>query len=106
MLTNLYTAYFDESYDAVFGLVERSDFEARLQKHLSGSIIDDPAWYALRQTVYASGCRICLAKDASYSFSDVQNEAWSYFRNAMSVHTELLFTFTELLAVRALIAMV
>lgn len=90
----------------MFGVVDRGEFETYLRSHLEGDEIDDPAWYALRQCVYAGGCRIVLSKDPSNSFSHNQKEAWSYFRNAMSVHTELLYTFTGLMAVRALIAMV
>jgi hypothetical protein len=59
----------------------------------------------LRKTVYASGCRIYLSKNSLMSFTDIQNEAWGYFQNAMSVLTELLFTPSGLLAVRALVAM-
>ena len=99
-------AYFEESSEAVLGVVDREEFETCLRSHLEGNEIDDPAWYALRQCVYASSCRIVLSKDQSNSFSHNQKEAWSYFRNAMSVHTELLYTFTGLMAVRALIAMV
>ena len=100
------SAYFEEAPEAVFGVVDREEFESHLRSHLEGNEIDDPAWYALRQCVYATGCRIVLSKDQSNSFSHNQKEAWSYFRNAISVHTELLFTFTGLMAVRALIVMV
>jgi len=92
----------------VYGFVDRSEFFLYLNAHFrkDNSIANDPAWHALRNTVYASGCRIVLSKDDSLRYSDIQKEAWSYFQNAMSVHTELLFTFTSLMAVRALIAMV
>lgn len=40
------------------------------------------------------------------SFTEIQNEAWSYFQSAMSALVELLFTPTGLLALRALVAMV
>lgn len=67
---------------------------------------EDAAWFSLRQTVYASGCRIYLSKNTSMSFTEIQNEAWSYFQSAMSALVELLFTPTCLLALRALVAMV
>lgn len=91
----------------MYGFVDRSEFFLYLNAHFrkDKSVANDPAWHALRNTVYASGCRIVSSKDESLRYSDIQKEAWSYFQNAMSVHTELLFTFTSLMAVRALIAM-
>jgi hypothetical protein len=72
------TAYFEDSYDAIFGVVYRPAFEARLRSHFENHVSaeDDPSWYALRNTVYASGCRIFLAKDHSTTFSDAQGHAW------------------------------
>ena len=101
-------AYFDESFEVTYGFIDRAEFFACLAVHNRNdrSLSDDPAWYALRNTVFASGCRIALSKDGSLRYSDIQKEAWSYFQNAMSVHSELLFTFTSIKAVRALIAMV
>jgi len=101
-------AYFEDGYDAVFGVVYRPEFEARLRAHFeqntSGDI--DPAWYALRNTVYASGCRQFLSKSHSVTFVDAQAQAWRYFENALSVHGEILYSSTGLLAVQALAAMV
>jgi hypothetical protein len=102
----LSTAYFEESYDAVFGVVFRPAFEARLQQHFEGGVPDDPAWYATRNIVYASGCRILSSKDPSTTFLESQQRAWKYFENAISVHTDLLITPTGLLAVQALALMV
>lgn len=84
------------------------EFETTLRAHYrqEGETRGSTAWYALRNTVFASGCRIALSKDASKSFSEIESEAWGYFANAFSVYTELMFTFSGLLAVRALIAMV
>ncbi|OAG42085.1 hypothetical protein AYO21_03539 [Fonsecaea monophora] len=100
-------AYFEESFDATLGIVYRPEFESALRAHLRGDLVsgDDASWFALRKTVYASGCRIYLSKHTSMSFTEIQAEAWSYFQSAMSVLIELLFTPTGLLAVRALIAM-
>lgn len=89
-------------------MVHRPEFEGALRAHLRGdsSLDADPAWYALRKTVYASGCRIYKSKHTPTSFADIQAEAWGLFQCAMSVFVELLFTPTSLLAVRALGAMV
>ena len=56
--------------------------------------------------MYASGCRVILAKQTSMTFSEAQAQAWQYFENALSVHTELLYTPTGLPAVQALAIMV
>lgn len=104
-----HAAYFETSYDAVFGVIYRPAFEARLRSQFDqGSSFqdDNPSWYALRNTVYASGCRSVLGKDHSISFVDAQARAWSFFENALSVHTEILFNPTGLSAVQALTLMV
>ena len=104
----LYAAYFNESYDSTFGVVPRQEFEAqlRLQYETGATDDDDFAWYALRNTVYASGCRIVLSKRQSTSFAEAQAHAWKYFEKALSVHWELLYSRTGLAAVQALAAMV
>ena len=99
-------AYFDHSFDAIFGIVFRPAFETRLQQHFSREIHDDPAWYAVRNVVYASGCRILSSRDPSSTFADNHKTAWKYFENAIAVHTELLITSTGLAAVQALALMV
>lgn len=92
----------------MFGIVDRPEFENHLRDRFRGDLTmgSDPAWYALRNCVYASGCRIYRAKDPSVSFGEIQEEAWRYFQNALSVHGEVLLTCTDLLAVRSLLAMV
>lgn len=98
-------AYFDGASDAVFGIVNRSWFENRLQSHLSNPRAEeDPAWYALRNAIYASGCRLELSKRCT--FREAYQAGWSFFENALSVHTELLYFRTSLLAVEALTVMV
>ncbi|MCJ1299227.1 hypothetical protein MMC08_002019 [Hypocenomyce scalaris] len=101
------TAYFEDSYDAVFGVVYRPAFEARLRSHFEHyiSVEEDPSWYALRNTVYASGCRIFLSKDPSTTFLDAQVQAWQYFENALSVLRELELSPAGLSAIQALTVM-
>ena len=99
-------AYFDQSYHASFGIVNRSAFEDHLVQHFNGELPDDPSWYALRSVVYASGCLETMSKDPSVSFREAHKHAWELFENAMSVHTELLITPTGLTAVQALTVMV
>ncbi|KAF7950020.1 hypothetical protein EAE96_007323 [Botrytis aclada] len=101
-------AYFDHSFDASLGLVSREHFEARLRRHFAQNDVadDDPAWHALRNTVYASGCRLSSSnKPYSYMSCEIQGQAWRYFERALDVHTELLYGSTGLLAVQALTAM-
>ena len=64
----------------------------------------DPAWYALRNAVYASGCRIELSKYAS--IQEANQSAWGYFENALSVHTEILYFRASIVGVQALTLMV
>ncbi|KIV98021.1 hypothetical protein PV10_01714 [Exophiala mesophila] len=101
-------AYFDHCFEAVFGVVYRPEFEARLHAHFQNSApssTDDVAWYALRNTVYAAGCRQILLKDDITSYADAQAEASRYFENALSVHTDLIYGPSGLEAIRALVAM-
>ncbi len=101
------TAYFEDSFEAFYGVVYRPEFETRLEEHFQDGISwDDPSWYALRNVVYASGCRTFLAKQRSVSWAEAQARSWPYFENALSVYIELLYTPTGLSAVRALAAMV
>lgn len=105
------TAYFDKCYDRIFGIVHRSTFEARLRHHFSSAKQpqhpeEDVAWYALRNIIYAAGCRCALAECNTVSFVEAQAEAFRFFQNALSVYVELTFTYTGLTAVRVLILMV
>lgn len=92
----------------MYGIVYRPDFEARLRLHFEHNALndDEPAWYALRNTVYASGCRVYLSRRRSTSFAEAQAQAWRYLENALSVYVDLLFTPSGLMAVQALVAMV
>ncbi|KAF2186192.1 hypothetical protein K469DRAFT_687197 [Zopfia rhizophila CBS 207.26] len=100
-------AYFNESLDAVFGIVNRQVFEAKLQSHFSNQgTVDDASWYALRNAVYATGCKAHISRNNHpQSFKHAQSEAWKYFENALSVHTELIYMRSGLMAVQALMIM-
>lgn len=68
---------------------------------------DDPAWYALRNVVYAFGCRASTFKEGvSDTWSEAQSKGWCFFENALAVHTELVYFRSNLSAVQALLAMV
>lgn len=87
--------------------MHQPDFEARLVEHFKQeSENDDPSWYALRNIVYATGCRTLLANQNTVSWAEVQNRSWPFFENALSVYVDLLYTPTGLMAVQALSAMV
>ncbi|KIW99291.1 uncharacterized protein Z519_00954 [Cladophialophora bantiana CBS 173.52] len=99
-------AYFERSVDSIFEVVYRPEFESHLRRHFENrQSNDDPAWYALRNAVYASGCRLHHCESHAASFTNIQEEAWGYFSNALSVHSELLLRSPSLRAVRALLAM-
>jgi hypothetical protein len=99
--------------DAIFGIVHRPTFESALRTHFrkDGYNSDnevDPGWYALRNTVYAAGCRILETKSAvkGTRTSATTAQSWKYFSNALSVHTDILYYRTSLMAVQALAMMV
>lgn len=102
----IFAAYFEDSFEALYGVVYRPEFEARLEDYFNTGDNDDSSWYALRNVVYATGCRAYLAKQRPPNWSDAQRRSWSYFENALSVYVDLLYTPTGLSAVRALAAMV
>lgn len=103
-------AYFDEATESTMGIVCRTSFEGRLRIHYQqGSMLlaeSDPAWYALRNAIFATGCRSSLAKEPSSGFLTAHRRSWKYFQNALSVYTELQFARTGLMAVQALAVMV
>ncbi|KAK5550142.1 Gypsy retrotransposon integrase-like protein 1, partial [Exophiala xenobiotica] len=101
------TAFFAEDFGRFVCVVPPAEFKCKLSLHFEGRLghAPDPAWYALRHTVYASGCRILLSKDPTGTFSDAQAQSWKYFENAMAVHLELLYSRTDVHTVRALVAM-
>lgn len=100
----MHSAYFEEAPEIAFGIVDRPWFESRLRAHISATIPDDKAWYALRNVLWACGCRIMLSKTAS--FREASQASWALFENALSVYTEVLFLRTSMMAVQALILMV
>ncbi|RVX74258.1 hypothetical protein B0A52_02090 [Exophiala mesophila] len=96
-------AYFEEAPETAFNIVDRSWFESRLRAHRSGSTPEDKAWYALRNVLWASGCRIQLSKRDNYT--QVSRASWALFENALSVQTEVQFLRASIVAVQALILM-
>ncbi|KAJ5756857.1 fungal-specific transcription factor domain-containing protein [Penicillium manginii] len=101
------TAYFENSRDSVFGVVQRSNFESRLRVHFQNSNRpdEDVAWYALRNTVYAIGRRLVVSMDGTGDFAEIQSDSLRFFHNAFSVFSELLFRPSGLMAVQALVVM-
>ncbi|TVY30806.1 putative transcriptional regulatory protein [Lachnellula hyalina] len=103
-------AYFEKTLESAFDIVVRSSFEARLNAHFANDNAsgqdEDAAWYSLRNTVYAFGCRAELGRTSySSTFAEAQIAGWKYFQNAMSRHMELIYCRTGLMAVQALVTM-
>ncbi|KAL4940597.1 fungal-specific transcription factor domain-containing protein [Aspergillus oleicola] len=99
-------AYFNHRLECIFGLINRTKFEARLLATFDGSQTDDFAWYALRNTVYAGGCKVMMTQDpAPDAFLGAQAQSWAYFENALSAHTDLVYVRSDLMAIQALMAM-
>lgn len=98
-------AYFKESIEATYYTIDATAFEKRLRQHYTGShTTGDSGWYALRNMVFASGCRIEEFKNCSWT--EAQSRARVYFDNALSVEADLLHHTPRLVAIQALIAMV
>ena len=57
--------------------------------------------------MWAAGCRITLS-NAPYpsAFIESRNQSWWYFENALSVHTELIYARSDVVAIQALAVMV
>lgn len=103
----MYAAYFKRSVDSLFEVIYPLDFQHQLRAHFDNqNPLQDPVSYAIRNTVYASGCRLHNSANYAASFDTIQKEAWGYFSNALSVHSELLLRSPSTGAVRALLAMV
>ncbi|KAK7214592.1 hypothetical protein V2G26_002595 [Clonostachys chloroleuca] len=101
-------AYFDSCLDSIFGIIHRDDFEKRLRDHFQTNpdSRSDASWYALRNTIYASGCRVSLCVDSGpESFSRSRAQSWKYFENALSVHTELLYVSPDITSIQVLTLM-
>lgn len=93
--------------DNLFDAVHKPEFERLLRAHLAGKMpYRDSAWYALRNVVYATGCRIYRSQSPTANFAEVEREARTYFSNALSVRDELLLMKPSLRSVRAFLAMV
>ncbi|KAM0664910.1 hypothetical protein ACQRIU_006294 [Beauveria bassiana] len=73
--------YFDEAAEQSFGIVERLWFEARLRKHLDGTVSDDTGWFALRNAVWALGARLSISKTSTYG--QTLSKSWLFFENAL-----------------------
>ncbi|KIW32374.1 uncharacterized protein PV07_03926 [Cladophialophora immunda] len=98
------SAYFEGAPDAALGIVRRSCFESRLRAFYNGSRSDDDAsWYAMRNVIFASGCRALLSRESTYI--EAQRQSWPYFENALSVHSELLCFRASVMGVQALTLM-
>jgi hypothetical protein len=105
-------AYFEiPTSETIFAVVSRASFESRLRAYFKNTLIsardDDVAWYALRNAIYASGCRSHLLVGASNAkFRVGIGHGWQFFQNAMAVLTELVYEATSLMTLQALIIMV
>lgn len=106
-LNTVLLAFFQNCWEADLGLIDRKEFETQLKSHYrKQKSKSDPAWIALRNIVFAGGCRSLLARDSTVSFAAAQAKAGHYFTRAVSVLTSLLVPPPKLMSVRALSLMV
>lgn len=105
-------AYYELDLDACFSIANRQTFEGRLrtffEKRKAGdtTLDQDASWYALRNAIYAAGCRMQAVRTHGPSSNVLLSRSWNYFLNALSKHTELMYCRTSLQAVQALAVMV
>ncbi|KAJ9608967.1 hypothetical protein H2200_006738 [Cladophialophora chaetospira] len=98
-------AFYQNCWEADIGIIDRDEIEAKLESHYRSRLPkDEEAWFALRNIVFAGGCRSVLAKDHT-SCVAAQAEANRFFQMALSVLTSLLLPPTSLMAVQALTLM-
>ncbi|KIW28929.1 uncharacterized protein PV07_04781 [Cladophialophora immunda] len=102
------SAYFEESIEHTLGLVPRQAFESRLQQHYSqpASADADFTWYSLRNTVFAIGSRLALGRGGGpVSYAAAQGQSWLYFENALAVHTNLVYMYSDVSAIECILLM-
>lgn len=101
----VFQAFFEESLEATYNIIDRADFEARLKStYDNGPSEADAGLYALRNIVFATGCRITTFKDCSWSEAQAQSQG--YFENALAVEPDLIHGTPGLTGIQALFAMV
>lgn len=104
-LSESFAAYFDDAQESAFGMIDRQGFEDRLRARSSPlTADDDPAWYALRHAVFATGARMVLSRTSSFQVAS--EVSWAFFGNAFSVHSELAYFKSSLMGIQALTVMV
>ncbi|KAH7145530.1 fungal-specific transcription factor domain-containing protein [Dactylonectria estremocensis] len=98
-------AYFEESALSTFYLANRQSFEERLLRHIENPSAsqEDSVWFAMRNIVFATGCRALMSK--THSWTESQSKSGQYFENALRVETDLIHGACRLSATRALLAM-
>lgn len=99
--------YFEYAQGTAFGVVNRDDFQEHIHRHFQRATTDDgdAASYALRNAVYAVGCRM-MCVHGCQDFSQTQEQALKLFFNAFSRFPDLLFMPSGLRAVQSLVVMV
>ncbi|KAH7091354.1 fungal-specific transcription factor domain-containing protein [Paraphoma chrysanthemicola] len=96
-------AYFEESLEATYNTIDRVDFEERLRKTYAIGGESDAGWYALRNAVFATGCRIMTFKTCTWR--DAQTQSQGYFENALAVEAELIHGTPGIVGIQALLVM-
>lgn len=100
-------AFYESCWETNLGIMDRTDLEPLLQAHFENRISrKEPAWFALRNVIFAAGYRSLLATDPNMPFAVMQAKAGYYFNNALSMFTRLILPPSSLMAIRALMLMV
>lgn len=100
-------AFYDNCWETNLGIMDRTDLEPLLRAHFENRIPrKEPAWFALRNVIFAAGYRSLLATNPNMPFAVMQAKAGYYFNNALSMFTRLILPPSSLMAIRALMLMV
>ncbi|KIW38395.1 uncharacterized protein PV06_09366 [Exophiala oligosperma] len=67
--------------------------------------MEDPVWFALRNTTYATSRRYLLANSTSITFQHAEATSWLLFCNALSVIGEMIVSHSGMTAIQALTIM-
>lgn len=90
-------------------LLSQSILEAQLKQHFCQNHVarmEDPVWFALRNTTYATSRRYLLANSTSITFQHAEATSWLLFCNALSVIGEMIVSHSGMTAIQALTIMV
>lgn len=95
---------FFDNFNKMFPLYHEPTFWWLAEKQYSNDPYNGSGWWASLNLAIAMAYRIRVIKTLGLS-EDADDNAWLYFKNALSVHSELTIRNTDLFSVQALLGM-